>query len=78
MSNFSTVAWQLALSLPNVKQESGGSGTGETISNNGDLCVLIFRSLISPDKPVIIGFSFAFETLHIDTFYAFYFHFYLN
>ncbi|CAO2842477.1 unnamed protein product [Amaranthus hypochondriacus] len=49
----STVAWQLALSLPNVKKESGGSVTGETISNNGDLCVLIFRSLISPDKPEV-------------------------
>ncbi|XP_021766824.1 nuclear valosin-containing protein-like [Chenopodium quinoa] len=51
----STVAWQLALRLPNEKRESGGSsvGTGENISNDSDLCVLIFRSLISPDKPEV-------------------------
>lgn len=57
MYNFSTVAWQLALSLPNGKRESGGSNvaTGETLSKDSDLCVLIFRSLISPDKPVIIA-----------------------
>lgn len=51
----STVAWQLALSLPSEKRESGGInvGTGETISTESDLCVLIFRSLISPDKPEV-------------------------
>ncbi|XP_021837821.2 vacuolar protein sorting-associated protein 4 isoform X2 [Spinacia oleracea] len=51
----STVAWQLALSLPNGKRESGGSNvaTGETLSKDSDLCVLIFRSLISPDKPEV-------------------------
>ncbi|KAL9243486.1 hypothetical protein vseg_017367 [Gypsophila vaccaria] len=51
----STVAWQLALSLPHGEMESGGSKDGgkEVKSNDGDLCVLMFRSLISPDKPEI-------------------------
>ncbi|KAK9706359.1 hypothetical protein RND81_07G118900 [Saponaria officinalis] len=51
----STVAWQLALSLPHGQMESvGNKDVGkETKSDDGDLCVLMFRSLISPDKPEI-------------------------
>ncbi|KMT04093.1 hypothetical protein BVRB_8g185470 [Beta vulgaris subsp. vulgaris] len=51
----STVAWQLALSLPKGKRELEGSNVdvGETVSNDSDLCVLIFRSMISPDKPEV-------------------------
>ncbi|KAL2931265.1 hypothetical protein RDABS01_036675 [Bienertia sinuspersici] len=51
----STVAWQLALSLPNGKREIEGSNldVGEKVSDDSGLCVLIFRSLISPDKPEV-------------------------
>ncbi|KAH9609606.1 hypothetical protein KSS87_014078 [Heliosperma pusillum] len=51
----STVAWQVALSLPRGQIQSGGNKDGgeESKSNDGDLCVLMFRSLISPDKPEV-------------------------
>lgn len=51
----STVAWQLALKRPREQKETGNNNipAGETVSNEGDLCVLIFRSLISPDRPEI-------------------------
>ncbi|XP_074270186.1 uncharacterized protein LOC141593128 [Silene latifolia] len=51
----STVAWQVALSLPRGQMQSGGNKDGgeESKSNDGDLCVLMFRSLISPDKPEV-------------------------
>lgn len=51
MSYFSAVAWQLTLSCPENQKESGG-GPGQP--DEGDLCVLLFRSLISTDKPVIL------------------------
>ncbi|XP_058200353.1 cell division cycle protein 48 homolog [Rhododendron vialii] len=46
----SAVAWQLTLSRPENPKESGGS-PGQP--DEGDLCVLLFRSLISSDKPEI-------------------------
>lgn len=51
----STVAWQLALKHPREQKKTGENNlpAGGTISNEGDLCVLIFRSLISPDRPEI-------------------------
>lgn len=65
MSYFSAVAWQLTLSRPENPKESGGS-PGQP--DEGDLCVLLFRSLISSDKPVILiflqfmaSFSFGFR-----------------
>lgn len=51
----STVAWQLALKRPHEQKKTGENNlpAGGAISNEGDLCVLIFRSLISPDRPEI-------------------------
>ncbi|XP_057497373.1 uncharacterized protein LOC130782093 isoform X1 [Actinidia eriantha] len=51
----SAVAWQLTLSPPEKQKESGG-GQGQrddTNAHEGDLCVLLFHSLISSDKAEI-------------------------
>ncbi|XP_057497610.1 uncharacterized protein LOC130782351 isoform X2 [Actinidia eriantha] len=51
----SAVAWQLTLSPPETQKESGG-GQGQrddTNAHEGDLCVLLFHSLISSDKAEI-------------------------
>ncbi|PWA89624.1 P-loop containing nucleoside triphosphate hydrolases superfamily protein [Artemisia annua] len=48
----SGVAWQLTLSPPVVKKEAvQDKGSSDANSNDGDFCVLLFRSLISSDKP---------------------------
>ncbi|GJR33407.1 katanin p60 ATPase-containing subunit A1 isoform X1 [Tanacetum coccineum] len=46
----SGVAWQLTLNRPVVKREAV-QDKGSSDSNDGDFCVLLFRSLISADKP---------------------------
>lgn len=54
MFYFSAVAWQLSLSYPEKHTESKGSD-GQLVDkkeDEGDLCILIFRSLISTDRPV--------------------------
>lgn len=55
---FSGVAWQLTLSRPEKQRETGGNqGQPNTNSQEGDLCILMFRSLITSDKAVIIHSS---------------------
>lgn len=51
----SAVAWQLSLSYPEKHTESKGSD-GQLVDkkeDEGDLCILIFRSLISTDRPEV-------------------------
>lgn len=52
---FSAVAWQITLSHPeNQKETSRVQGHPDgTNSHEADLCVLLFRSLISSDRTVI-------------------------
>lgn len=55
---FSSVAWQLALN-PLENQKETGENEGHLVDRNrdgGDLCILIFRSLISSDKAVGLNF----------------------
>ena len=55
---FSAVAWQLTLSPPE-KQKENGLGQGQpddTNAHEGDICVLVFHSLISSDKAVLLHF----------------------
>lgn len=48
----SGVAWQLTLSRPVVQKEAvKDKGSSDANSNDGDLCILLFRPLISSDKP---------------------------
>ncbi|GAB2301047.1 hypothetical protein Dimus_035083 [Dionaea muscipula] len=49
----STVAWQMTLSRPEGQKKAGGmeDPNADTAPQEGDLTVLIFRSLISSDKP---------------------------
>ncbi|GAB4830807.1 hypothetical protein Ancab_004837 [Ancistrocladus abbreviatus] len=51
----STVAWQLTLSRPQEQKESGGNKDyqREKFSDQGDLSVLIFGSLITSERPEI-------------------------
>ncbi|KAH9798034.1 P-loop containing nucleoside triphosphate hydrolases superfamily protein [Citrus sinensis] len=51
----SAVAWQLTLKPPEKQNESGGdrAQSGDMNAREGDLCILIFRSLITSDKPEI-------------------------
>lgn len=51
----SAVAWQLTLKPPEKQNESGGDQgqSGDLNAREGDLCILIFRSLITSDKPEI-------------------------
>lgn len=51
----SAVAWQLTLKSPEKQNESGGdrAQSGDMNAREGDLCILIFRSLITSDKPEI-------------------------
>lgn len=50
----SGVAWKLALSRPQTKNGTAGEQAGERDTNpyDEDLCILIFRPLISADKAV--------------------------
>ena len=55
---FSSVAWQLTLN-PIENQKETGVNEGHSVDRNrdgGDLCIFIFRSLISSDKAVGINF----------------------
>ncbi|KAL6990723.1 hypothetical protein U1Q18_008842 [Sarracenia purpurea var. burkii] len=56
----SAVAWQLALSHPEKQKEAGGiqGQLDDTSTHNGDLCILMFRSLINSDKAVVFHFYF--------------------
>uniref|UniRef100_A0A2P2KK62 Uncharacterized protein MANES_16G002800 n=2 Tax=Rhizophora mucronata TaxID=61149 RepID=A0A2P2KK62_RHIMU len=49
------VAWQLTLNCPEKQKDSSSDkGTSTAISTtDGDLCILLFRSLINSDKPEI-------------------------
>ncbi|KAI7746814.1 hypothetical protein M8C21_007721 [Ambrosia artemisiifolia] len=47
----SGVAWQLTLNRPVVQKEVVKDNNSDANPNDGDLCILIFRSLISADKP---------------------------
>ncbi|KAL8130237.1 hypothetical protein V2J09_019392 [Rumex salicifolius] len=47
----SSIAWQITLTRPKEQKEIGENA--DKLSNEGDLLVLIFRSLISTDKPEI-------------------------
>ncbi|KAL9266873.1 Proteasome-activating nucleotidase-like protein [Drosera capensis] len=51
----STVAWQMTLSHPEGQKKSGEKEVhdADTTQQSGDLTVLIFRSLITSDKPEI-------------------------
>lgn len=51
----SAVAWQLTLNYPEKQKEiSGERGhSGDMKVPEGDLCILLFRSLISSDKPEV-------------------------
>ncbi|KAJ6401994.1 hypothetical protein OIU84_014132 [Salix udensis] len=51
----SAVAWQLTLNYPvKQKENSGERGhSGDMKVPEGDLCILLFRSLISSDKPEV-------------------------
>uniref|UniRef100_A0A5B7BWY3 AAA+ ATPase domain-containing protein n=1 Tax=Davidia involucrata TaxID=16924 RepID=A0A5B7BWY3_DAVIN len=51
----SAVAWQLTLSYPEKQKETGGDQGRSEDPNacEGDLCILMFRSLISSDKAEI-------------------------
>lgn len=52
--NRSGVAWQFTLNRPVVKKEGVHDKDSSVVNpNDGDLYVLLFRSLISSDKPVI-------------------------
>jgi hypothetical protein len=57
--NSSAVAWQLTLNYPEKQKEiSGERGhSGDMKVPEGDLCILLFRSLISSDKPVSLFLS---------------------
>lgn len=66
---FSAVAWQLTLDHPKKQKQAGGKleNPEDTNAHEGNLCVLIFRSLISSDKAVnlllwqlIISYDFLF------------------
>lgn len=48
---FSSVAWQLTLTRPEKQKEAEGK------EGEGDLCILIFQSVISSEKAV--GFHFS-------------------
>lgn len=55
---FSSVAWQLTLN-PLEKQKETGVNEGHSVyrsGHEGDLCILIFRSLLSSDKAVGLDF----------------------
>jgi hypothetical protein len=56
----SAVAWQLTLTHPGKQmQVEGDLGHSKDINaHDGDLCILIFRSLISLDKAVSNFFFF--------------------
>ena len=45
-NHFSAISWQLTLSRPDVQKET------EENEGEGDLCVLIFGSLVTSDKVV--------------------------
>lgn len=48
----SGVAWQLTLNRPAVQKEAvDDKGNSNANPNDGDLCILMFRSLISSDRP---------------------------
>lgn len=60
--HLSGVAWQLTLNRPVVQKEAvHDKGNSDAKPNDGDLCILLFRSLISSDKPVMSD-SFKFIT----------------
>lgn len=52
----SGVAWQLTLSRPKRQKENTGGQVqaNDTNAEDGDLCILMFRPLISSDKAVSI------------------------
>lgn len=78
MFYFSAVAWQLSLSYPEKHTESKGSD-GQLVDkkeDEGDLCILIFRSLISTDRPVffyIPSVQDYLSTITLLFFFAFFF-----
>lgn len=51
LNNFSSVAWQLTLARPEKQKEAEGK------EGEGDLCILIFQSVISSEKAVSLHFS---------------------
>lgn len=51
MNDISAVSWQLTLTQPDKQKETGGN------EGEGDLCILIFGSLVTPDKAVSLHFS---------------------
>lgn len=55
---FSGIAWQLMLSRLGKQNKTGAEQVHSqyTNANEGDLCILIFQSLISADKAVIFHF----------------------
>ncbi|KAJ9566377.1 hypothetical protein OSB04_002343 [Centaurea solstitialis] len=64
----SGVACQLKLSRPAVQKEAvKDQGSSDANSNDGDLCILLFRSLISSDKPISapLPFSYTKQIPHV-------------
>lgn len=49
----SGVAWQLTLTRPSKQKETAGTVSGSRKAQEEDLCILMFRSLISSDKAEI-------------------------
>lgn len=49
----SGVAWQLTLTHPNMQKETSGTKSGSSKAQEEDLCILMFRSLITSDKAEI-------------------------
>ncbi|KAK1364724.1 proteasome-associated ATPase-like [Heracleum sosnowskyi] len=49
----SGVAWQLTLTRPSMQKEPAGTVSGSSKAQEEDLCILMFRSLISSDKAEI-------------------------
>ncbi|KAL1809143.1 hypothetical protein ACET3Z_026133 [Daucus carota] len=49
----SGVAWQLTLTRPNMRNETSGTVSGSNKAQEEDICILMFRSLISSDKAEI-------------------------
>ena len=55
---FSEIAWQLTLNRPEKQNKTGveEGHSQDTNAHEGDLCILIFHSLISVDRAVIFHF----------------------